>query len=132
MTKTLRVAIVIFGMAAGCWGQKYFTVEVNGKQQWPSTEADRLYLSACSAVQTEFRTTGTVRPKITLVLGAEKNEARMDTREIRLTSWDSYLFTEGVVIFAFEDLMTIKERMVMARRAINWANASVDVALMSK
>lgn len=131
MPKTFSVVIVIFGMAAGCWEQKYFAVEVKHKPQFPTAEADRLYLFACSAIQTEFRTTGAVRPKITLVLGTEKNEAQFNAHEIRLTNWDPYLFTEGVEIFAFEDLMSVKER-VMTRRAINWADASVDVSLISK
>ena len=132
MRKILKIAIVLCGLAAGCWGQKLFEVQVKGRQKWPSAEADKLYLSACAAVQKEFRSTQPIRPQITLVLGDENNEARLETREIRLTRWNSYLFTQGVVIFAFEDLMPIKERMAMARRAINWADASVDVDVISK
>jgi len=63
---------------------------------------------------------------------AESNEARLETREVRLTKWDSYLFTQGVVIFAFEDLMPTKDRMAMIRQAINWADASVDVGVIAK
>ena len=132
MKKTVRVVIVVFGMVVACWGQNYFATEGKGKQHFPAAEADRLYLSACSAVQTEFRTAVSVRPNFTLVLGAEKNEVEFKTRQIRLTNWDPYLFTEGVVIFASEDLMDVKERMVMTRRAINLADATVNVAMVSK
>ena len=132
MKKTFRVVIVVFGVALACWGQNYFATEGKSKQHFPAAEADRLYLSACSAVQAEFRTTGIIRPNFTLVLGAEKNEVQFKTRQIRLTHWDPYLFTEGVVIFASEDLMTAKERMVMTRRAISWADATVSVAMVSK
>jgi len=83
-------------------------------------------------MQKEFRSTRPIRPQITLVLGAESNEARLETREVRLTKWDSYLFTQGVVIFAFEDLMPTKDRMAMIRRAINWADASVDIGVIAK
>jgi hypothetical protein len=132
MTKIFKIVIVLCGLAAASWGQGLFDVQVKGRQRWPAAEAEKLYLSACAAVQKEFRSTRPMRPRITLVLGAENNEARLETREIRLTRWNSYLFTEGVVIFAFEDLMPIKDRMTMARRAINWADASVDVDVMSK
>jgi len=132
MTNILKVAIVICGLATGGQGQELFDVQVKGKQQWPAAEANRLYLSACAAVQREFGTHQPVRPQITLVLGAENNEARLETREIWLTKWNSYLFTEGVVIFAFEDLLPPRQRMIVARRAVNWADASVDVNLLSK
>ena len=104
----------------GLLGQRLFDVQVKGSQKWPSAEADKLYLSACAAVQKEFRSNRPIRPQIILVLGAEKNEARLETREIRLTKWNSYLFTQGVVILAFEDLMPMKDRMAMARRAVSW------------
>lgn len=132
MTKIFKIAIVLCGLAAVCWGQELFDVQVKGKQKWPAAEADKLYLSACAAVQKEFRSTRPIRPQITLVLGSERNEARLETREIRLTQWNSYLFTQGVVIFAFEDLMPEKDRLAMARRVINWADASVDIDVISK
>ena len=132
MTKIFKIAIVLCGLASGCWGQNLFGVQVKGRQKWPSAEADRLYLSACAAVQKEFRSPQPIRPQIILVLGAEKNAAHLETREIRLTQWNSYLFTEGVVIFAFEDLMPMKARMAMARRVVNWADASIDVDVIGK
>lgn len=132
MTKIFKIAIVLCGLAAVCWGQKLFEVQVQARQKWPAAEADKLYLAACAAVQKEFKSTRPIRPQITLVLGAETNVARLETREIRLTRWNSYMFTQGVVVFAFEDLMSPKDRMVMARRAINWADASVDVDVISK
>jgi len=84
MPKTFRVVIVIFGMAAGL-GQKHSAFEVKDKQQFPGPRADMLYLSEGSTVQTEFGTSGTVRPNITLVLGAEKNEVQFNVREARFT-----------------------------------------------
>ena len=82
---------------------------------------DKLYLSACSAVQREFGGTRPVRPQVTLVLGADKDEALWDRREIRLIKWNPHLFAQGVVVFAFEDLMPLDERMAVATRAVNWA-----------
>jgi hypothetical protein len=63
---------------------------------------------------------------VTLVIGADENRAYLGTREIRLTKWDPYLFAQGVVIFAFEDLLPDGERMAVAKRAVTWADSTVD------
>lgn len=132
MTKASRLTVVVFLLAAGCWSQNLLTVQVKGKQKWPAEEADKLYLSACSTVQREFGGTRAVRPQVTLVLGADKDEALWDRREIRLIRWNPYLFAQGVVVFAFEDLMPPDERMAVATRAVNWAGSTVEIKAISK
>lgn len=132
MTKASRLTVVVLVLAAGCWAQNLLAVQVRGKQQWPTEEADKLYLSACSVVQREFGGARPVRPQVTLVLGADKNEARLDRREIRLIKWNPYLFAQGVVAFAFEGLMPPDERLVVARRAMNWADSTVEIKAISK
>jgi hypothetical protein len=132
MTKASRLTVVVFLLAAGCWSQNLLTVQVKGKQKWPAEEADKLYLSACSAVQREFGSTRPVRPQVTLVLGADKDEALWDRREIRLIKWNPHLFAQGVVVFAFEDLMPPDERMAVATRAVNWAGSTVEIKAISK
>ena len=132
MTKASRLTVVVLVLAAGSWSQNLLTVQVKAKQQWPAEEADKLYLSACSAVQREFGGARPVRPQVTLVLGADKNEAFLDRREIRLIKWNPDLFAQGVVVFAFEDLMPLDQRMVVARRAVNWADSTVEIQAISK
>jgi hypothetical protein len=132
MTKASRLAVVVLILAAGSWAQNLLAVQVKGKQQWPAEEANKLYLSACSAVQREFGSARPVRPQVTLVLGADKNEALWDRREIRLIKWNPYLFAEGVVMFAFEDLMPLDERLTIAKRAVNWADSTVEIKGISK
>jgi hypothetical protein len=132
MAKVSRLTVVFLALAAGCWAQNSLEVQVKGKQQWPAEEADKLYLSACSAVQREFRGARPVRPQVTLVLGASKNEALLDRREIRLIKWDPYLFAQGVVMLAFEGLMPPGERLAVARRAVNWADSTVEINAISK
>ena len=63
---------------------------------------------------------------MTLVVGAEQNGAYRDAKEIRLTKWDPYLFAQGVVFFAFEELLPEGERMAVAKRAITWADSTVE------
>ena len=132
MTKATRLTVFVLVLAAVCWAQNSLTVQVKGRQKWSAEEVDRLYLSACLAVQREFGGTRPVRPPLTLVLGADKDEADLDRREIRLIKWNPFLFAEGVVVFAFDDLMPLDERMAVARRAVNWAGSTVDVKTILK
>jgi len=131
MTKPSRLTVVVLVLATGCWAQ-LLTVQVKDKQKWPTDEADKLYLSACSAVQREFGGSRSIRPQITLVLGADRDEAIFDSREIRLIKWNPYLFAQGVVVFAFEDLMPPEDRLEVARRAVSWAAATIEIKASSK
>ena len=132
MTKATRLTVFVLVLAAVCWEQNSLKVQVKGRQKWSAEEVDRLYLSACLAVQREFGGTRPVRPPLTLVLGADKDAADLDRREIRLIKWNPFLFAEGVVVFAFDDLMPLDERMAVARRAVNWAGSTVDVKTILK
>ena len=132
MTKASRLTAVVLAMAAGCWAQNVLTVQVKGSQKWSAEEVDKVYLSACSAVQREFGGTRPVRPQFTLVLGADRDQADLDRWEIRLIKWNPDLFAQGVVIFAFEELMPLDHRMAAARRAVNWAGSTVEIKAISK
>ena len=69
---------------------------------------------------------------MTLVVGADEDRAYWDAREIRLTKWDPYLFAQGVVLFAFEELLPKGERMAVAKRAVTWADSTVDAKSVAK
>jgi hypothetical protein len=128
-----RLTIVVFVMALGtsCLAQEGLVIRTNGRQERPS-DAETVYISACSAVEREFRISRPLKPQVTLVIGANQNRAYLDTREIRLTKWDPYLFAQGVVIFAFEDLLPEGERMAVAKRAVTWADSTVDAKSVAK
>ena len=132
MTKASRLTVVVLAMAAGCWAQNLLTVQVKSSQKWSAEEVDKLYLSACSAVQRVFRGIRPVRPQVTLVLGADKDQADLGGREIRLIKWNPDLFAQAVVVFAFEDLMPLDQRMAVARRAVSWASSTVESKAISK
>ncbi len=127
VANTVRLTVIVLLLAAEGWGQNFLAVQVKGRQRWQADEVDKLYLSACSAVQMEFGGRRPVRPQIILILGADKNEAVMENGEIRLVKWNPYLFAQGVVAFAFEDLMHTDERLMMARRAVNWAGSTTEI-----
>ena len=82
-------------------------------------------------MQQEFGGVHAIHPQFTLVLGADQDEAFWDRREIRLTKWNPYLFAEGVVIFAIGDLVK-REQAGIARRAVMWADSTVDIKETSK
>ena len=131
-TNVARLTVIVLLLAGAGWGQSFLAVQARGKQRWQAEEVDKLYLSACQAVQMEFGEGRPVRPQFTLILGAERNEAVIIRRELRLVKWDPYMFAEGVVIFAFEDLTTLHTRLLVARRAVALADSTMEVGTSQK
>lgn len=127
MIGRLKMAMVVLLLAAGCAAQDGLTVHDTGKHALPAGEAEKIYLSACSAVQREFGGRRPLRPQIALVLGAPQNQVQWNQREIRLVKWNPQLFAQGVVMLAFEELMPTGDRLELARRAVTWADSTVEV-----
>ena len=132
MFSPVKITLSVLVLATACLAQEVMTIHFKGKQKWPAAEAEKIYLSACSAVQHEFGSNRAVRPQVTVVLGADKDEVSFDEREIRLTKWNRHAFAQGVVLFAFEDLMPVDQRLILAKRAVIWADATVDVERLAK
>ena len=128
----MKVALVVLILTAACFAQDDFTVESSGKQKWQRDEVQKIYDSACAVVQREFGGNRTLRPKVKLLLGSDKNALAFDQREIRLVKWDPYLFAQGVVMLAFEDLLPTDQRLAMTKRAVNWADSTIDVKQVAK
>ena len=55
-----------------------------------------------------------------------------DPREIRLIKWNPYLFAQGVVWFAFQDLLPLDRKLTMTTRAISQADATVAVQRLAR
>lgn len=119
-------------LAAGCFAQDEFVVENNHNQKWPSAEARKIYASSCAVVQQEFGSNQAPKPQLTLVLGADRNSVSFDRREISLTKWNPYLFAEGVVMLAFVGRLSYEQRILLTKRAVNWADSTVDIGDMKK
>jgi len=120
-------AVAVFVLTIASVAQEGLTIRNDGNQKLSSAEAGKVYLSACAAVQREFGIRRELRPQVTLVLGANKEGVDLDHREIRLAKWDQFLFAEGVVWLAFEELMPKKQLLVVAKRAVTWADSTVDL-----
>ena len=132
MTNRLTFLTVVLISTTACLAQDGLTVQRKGKQKWPAAEAQKIYFSACSVVQREFGSNRPVAPRVTLVLGASKNEVWFQGQEIRLTKWDRYAFAQGVVWLAVVDLMPSQQRLAIAKQVVNWADATVDVEQLRK
>lgn len=90
-------------------------------------ETEKIYLSACEAVEREFNRSDSVRPHLTLMLGASDDFLRYQTREVLLRRWDKYLFAEAVVALAMNDLASPDERVKLSKLAVSQAQATVDL-----
>ena len=83
MTHKLKFVIPTLVLLTSCFAQEPLTIRIQGKQK-PPTDAPKIYLPACSAVQREFGGTQALRPQLTLVMGGTANQADYGRREIRL------------------------------------------------
>lgn len=83
-------------------------------------------------VREEFREVHLIKPTVTLVLGAERDEMVRDPQEIRRTKWNPYLFAQGVVTFAFQDLLPLDRKLMMTTRAVSQADATVAVQRLAR
>jgi hypothetical protein len=133
MKNILKSAMLVAVFASVCCAQEgSVNVSSEGKQKWSPSEVNKVYLSACTAVQREFGNSIVLHPNIALVLGADKNAVNFDKKTILLQRWDRNLFAEGVVILAFEDLLTPQRRMMITNHAVNLAQATVNVGELTK
>ena len=122
----VKLAVLILILSTLGSAQDGLIVHAKGKQKWPAADAQKIYRSACAVVQREFGATVSGAPQVTLVLGADKNEVQLTENEIKLIKWDRNAFAQGVVLVAFESLM-MDRRVSMAKRALIWADATLDV-----
>ncbi len=132
MPRQLVHSIAILLLATAGVAQDGLTIPVKTKSPQLVGEAQEIYLAACATVQQEFGRTHPLRTKVSLVLGAEKDGVFTEKGEVRLRKWNRYLFAEGVVILAFDDLMPSKEKLTMAKRAVSWADATINIQQLQK
>jgi hypothetical protein len=105
----------------------FFTILNPGNLEMPAAEADKLYLSACEVVEREFNRATPLRPQLTLVLGADKDQVHYPSRQIQLVRWDKYRFTQGVVTLALEDMAPPDEKKKLSVLAVSKVDATVSL-----
>ena len=131
----LKAIAALLFLASACVGQssadRFFVVrniKQSGDLLTPAqmSEAERLYLNACAVVQRDFHGNGELRPRFTVLLGMERNEVHGKT-EIWLQRWSQSIFTEGVVVLAFDQVLTEDVIKQLGRQAVQRAAATVDL-----
>ncbi len=123
-----RAALLLLIATLPCLAQDSFNVRNARKQKWPEAEARRIYAFASQAVEREFRAAAKpLRPHFTLVLGADKDQMDINTNELRLVKWNREFFAEGVVLFAFEQMLPEDKKHQLTRRALSEAEATVNL-----
>ena len=132
MFTAVKFAISILALAGAASAQDGLTIDNKHKERLSTPEAEKIYSSACSVVEREFDVKHPLHPQVRLVLEADKNEIWFVGREIRLTKWSPYAFAQGVVWLAFEDLMPSQQRLTIAKRAVTWADSSVEIERLAK
>jgi hypothetical protein len=132
MLTAVRFEISVLALAGVGLAPDGLTIDNKHKERVSTPEAEKIYSSACSVVQREFGFRHLLHPQVRLVLGADKNEVWFAGREIRLTKWDRYAFAQGVVWLAFEDLMPSQQRLTIAKRAVTWADSTVEIGRLAK
>lgn len=109
-----------------------FAIDNPHRQPLPYAEAQALYLSACKVVEQEFARTDPLRPRLTLVLGAGANGIYYPKHEIQLTKWDKYLFAQGVVVLAVDDMLPDDMRTSLTKLAVLEVDSTVTVDELRK
>jgi hypothetical protein len=120
----LGLIIVLLLAAAAAFAQDGLTVSANANPQVRDV-AHKIYVAACLTAEREFGATHPVKPKVILVLGADKDTMNWEQGEVRLRKWNPYLFIQGVIALAYRELMplhvnsTAKDHSRKMRSSIN-------------
>lgn len=104
-----------------------FTIHNPQNQTVPYAKAQMIYLSACRVVEQEYSRTERLRPRLTLLLGAAKDQVYYPNHEIQLKKWDEYRFAQGVVTLAVADMFPEDKKSTLANLALLAAESTVDV-----
>ena len=133
MKNMVNTGILAVLFATACCAQDALvSISSKSKQRVSSFEVNKIYVLACSAVQREFGNSNALHPPIALVVGADKDAVDLDKKQILLKRWNRGLFAQGVVILAFEDLLTPQRRTIITNRAVSWADATIDAREMHR
>ena len=138
----LKVMVTLLFLVSTCAAQASsegsFVVRYNKKPHFSFTsaqmhEAETLYRNTCAIVQRDFRSSSELHPRFVVVLGTEQDElyAVHGKTEIRLRNWNPSRFTQGVVILAFREMLTADAIQQLAKRAVQYSNATVDVTVLN-
>jgi len=119
---------VAFGiLCAQMVAAQNFAVRNPKNLDWPKAEAEKIYAFATRTVEDEFRPRQAVHPQFTLVLGYEKDQLDVNSSELRLRKWDRRMFTEGVILFGFEQMLPAATKTRLVERTLKQSDSVLAV-----
>lgn len=121
--KLVAIGILCTQIAAA----QSFAIRNPNHQTWPQAEAEKIYKFAAQLVEAEFKPRQPVHPQFTLVLGYEKDQLDVNTSELRLRKWDRRMFTEGVILFGFEQMLPVDAKQRLVERALKESDSVLTV-----
>jgi len=105
----------------------YFTIYNPGGEKISYSEAEKVYLAACEAIEREFNRSTPIRPRLTVHLHSNENNLHYPDRDLRLSRWDKTRFAEAVVELVLHDMISPEDRLRLTRLAVAQAGATVSM-----
>jgi len=105
----------------------YFTIYNPGGEKISYSEAEKVYLAACEAIEREFNRSTPIRPRLTVHLHSNENNLHYPDRDLRLSRWDKNRFAEAVVELVLHDMISPEDRLRLTKLAVAQAEASVSL-----
>ena len=102
------------------------TIDNKHKEKVFVPAVEKIYFPACSVARKEFDVRRANLPRVKLLLGTSQNRGLFDERNIACPM-ERYLFAEGIVRLAVDDLLTGDRRTALTQRALKWADATVEI-----
>jgi hypothetical protein len=127
LINAVKFTISFLALATAWLAQKGLTIDNTHKEKVFVPGVEKIYFSPCSVVRKEFDVKRAKLPRVKLVLGTSENRVLFDERDIWLARRDRYLFAEGIVMLAVDDLLTGGGRTAMTQRAVNRADSTVEI-----
>jgi hypothetical protein len=100
-------------------------------------KAESLYKSACAVVLHDFHNNiGELHPRFTVLIGADRDEVQglmVQSNKVRgdaelwMKKWSPTVFAQGVVVLAFDELLTADVINQLGSRAVRYSDATVNV-----
>jgi hypothetical protein len=131
LINAMKFAISVLALAAARLAQDSLTIDNKQKERVSTPEVEKIYFSACSVVREEFDVKTPILPRVKLVLGTSKTVSCGMSEKYGLP--DGTLFVRAgrchVGLCRYHDG---DRRMVMTKRAMNWADATVEIERLAK
>lgn len=118
---------VQLSVASGAVAVETFTIVNPNHEKVTIAEVQKIYLSACEAVERKLDWPSPIRPRFILRLGAPENVLRFSSVEILLKKWDDFRFAEAIVDLALRELVSPEERERLSNLAVVQAGATTNL-----